>query len=117
MVGVVPAVGYQWLQRWNLEGVDGLVPRYGIGRPSKLDEVQTMWLVRVLGERNDWTLAEIKELVSMLFNVDYSDSRLREVLKSLGLRHAKPLLEDYRRPVDALPVLKKASTRLSSRTW
>ena len=113
-LGATKKVGYEWLRRWNAEGVQGLVPRYGIGRPSKLDEVQTEGLVFVLGGRNDWTLLEIKEVILRFFNVDYSESRLRIVLKGLGLKHAKPLMEDYRRPVDAEPVLKKAYATVSS---
>lgn len=106
-VGVTRALGYVWLERWNQDGLEGLVPRFGGGRPSKLSKEDKRRLVSVLRERNDWTLLEIKELIKTTFGVEYSESRLRDVLKSLGVRHAKPYSRDYRRPFDAELVLKK----------
>ena len=35
-VGVVKRVGYQWLERWNESGFDGLIPRFAGGKPPKL---------------------------------------------------------------------------------
>jgi putative transposase len=32
-VGIVKAVGYEWLRRWNKEGYEGLRPKFGGGRP------------------------------------------------------------------------------------
>ena len=85
----------------------GLVPRFGGGRPGKLTVGDKERLVKLLGRRNDWTLREIRMLIREEFGVEYSESRLRDVLKSLGVRHAKPYSRDYRRPVDAEAVLKK----------
>ncbi len=34
-VGVTKVVGYEWQERWNKECVEGLVPRFAGGRPSK----------------------------------------------------------------------------------
>ncbi len=44
-VGVTKMFGYQWQQRWNREGVEGLVPRFAGGRPSKLSERQKKVLI------------------------------------------------------------------------
>ena len=35
-VGVVKRVGYQWLERWNESGFDGITPRFAGGKPSNL---------------------------------------------------------------------------------
>lgn len=106
-VGVSRGLGYVWLDRWNRDGPGGLVPRFDGGRPAKLSKEDKRRLVTLLRERNDWTLLEIKELIRDEFGVEYSESRLRDVLKSLGVRHAKPYSRDYRRPFDAELVLKK----------
>jgi len=36
--GVSKRVGYIWQERWNEEGYDGLIPKYGGGRPSQLSD-------------------------------------------------------------------------------
>jgi transposase len=106
-VGVTRSLGYMWLDRWNRDGPGGLVPKFAGGRPAKLSREDKKQLVGFLRRRNDWTLQEIKELIHRKLGVDYSESRLRDVLKSLGVRHAKPFSRDYRRPFDAELVLKK----------
>jgi len=40
LVGVAKPVGYDWQERWNESGYDGLIPRYAGGRPSKLSDHQ-----------------------------------------------------------------------------
>jgi putative transposase len=107
-VGRARMTGYYWLMRWNRFGYEGLKHARVSGRPSKLDEVQRMYLEMILVGRDDWLLDEIKELVRVLFNVIYCDSWIREVLRGMGMRHAKPYSMDYRRPADADMVLKKA---------
>jgi len=39
-VGVSKVIGYVWLERWNKQGLEGLKPNYGGGRPSELSEEQ-----------------------------------------------------------------------------
>jgi putative transposase len=55
-VGITKATGYSWLKRWNHEGYKGLVPGYGVGRPSRLTPDQKETLVACLDMRDDWTL-------------------------------------------------------------
>ena len=37
-VGVAPSTGYEWLKRWNEEGLNELIPKYDGGKPAKLSE-------------------------------------------------------------------------------
>jgi len=39
-VGVSKVIGYVWLEKWNKQGMEGLKPNYGGGRPSELSEEQ-----------------------------------------------------------------------------
>jgi putative transposase len=75
-----------------------LIPRFGGGRPGKLTKEEKCELLLLLGERDDWTLEEIRDLIQGEYDVMYSFSRLRDVLKSLSMKHAKPFMRDYRRP-------------------
>lgn len=107
-VGITKATGYSWLKRWNKEGYKGLVPGYGVGRPSRLSEAQKKTLVMYLDMRDDWSLREVRELISEEFGVEYSERQVRSILKGFKMRHAKPYPSDHRRPDDAPLQLKKA---------
>jgi putative transposase len=106
-VGVVKAVGYEWLRRWNAEGYEGLVPRFGGGRPAKLSDEDMESLCVLLRERDDWTLGEIKDLILEDFGVDYHVSQVSRILHGLGMKCGKPYQNDYRQPLDASEILKK----------
>jgi putative transposase len=107
VVGVSKATGYSWLKRWNEEGYSGLVPHYGVGRPSKLSDDQKKTLVMYLDMRDDWGLQEIEGLICEEFGVEYSERHVRNILKSFKMKHAKPYMSDYRKPDDAPLQLKK----------
>ena len=106
-VGVTKMVGYQWQVRWNREGVEGLVPRFAGGRPSKLDEDQKKVLKSFLKERDDWTTGEIKDLILEEFGVEYTLKQVRVILRGFEMKFSKPYQHDHRRPMDAEEQLKK----------
>lgn len=106
-VGVVKAVGYEWLRRWNAGGYEGLLPCFGGGRPPRLSEENLEDLCSLLRERDDWTLAEIKELIQEEYGVEFHVSQVSRILHGLGMRCGKPYQNDFRRPLDASMVLKK----------
>ena len=84
----------------------GLKPNYGGGRPSKLTEDQKEELKEMLEER-DWTTKEVQELIEAEFGVSYSSWQVKRILKSFGMRYAKPYQKDYRKPDNAEDTLKK----------
>jgi putative transposase len=106
-VGVTKAVGYIWLKRWNQEGYSGLIPRFGGGRPPKLNYKDREKLRELLKERDSWTISEVQELILKEFGVEYSYWQVRRILKSFGMHHSKPYPKDYRRPENAEEILKK----------
>jgi putative transposase len=106
-VGVVKAVGYEWLRRWNEDGYEGLMPKFGGGRPPALTEVQKDDLLVELRKKDNWALADVRKLLRDQFGVTYSENHVRRLLKSFGMKHAKPYAHDYRRPDDAEKVFKK----------
>lgn len=105
--GVTKRVGYIWQERWNEEGYEGLIPKYGGGRPAQLTDNDKNDLKEILSKRDDWTTKEIKKLIKDRFGPDFSEKHVRSILKSLGLKFAKPYPKDYRRPPDAEKQFKK----------
>jgi len=105
-VGISKVTGYAWLEEWNERGLEGLKPSYGGGRPSELSEEQKEELKAILEKRNNWTTKEVRELIKQKFNVEYSIRHVSRLLKSLGMRYAKPYQHDYRKPENAKEELK-----------
>ena len=106
-VGVVKRVGYQWLERWNESGFDGLVPRFAGGKPSKLSVDQKKELRTLLETKDLWYLGDVVDLIRTKFDVEYSERQVRRILKGFKMKHEKPYQVDYRRPDDAEEKLKK----------
>jgi len=105
-LGHCRATGYWWLKRWNANGPDGLKPTFGGGRPSKLTKTQREELKQMLQAKSYWTTKDAQKLVRDQFGKDYHISNVIRILRSLGMRYAKPYPRDYRRPDDAEARLK-----------
>lgn len=106
-VEISEPTGYEWRKRWNKNGIEGIIPNFGGGKPSKLSKKQEKQLKEKLKERDDWTLQEIKNLIEKEFNVTYTERHLRRKLKNMGMNHGKPFQHDYRQPENAENQLKK----------
>ena len=55
----------------------------------------------ILKERDDWTAKEVKELIKNRFGVEYPLRHVSRILRSLGMKYAKPYQYDYRKPENA----------------
>ncbi|MCE5338883.1 MAG: IS630 family transposase [Methanomicrobiaceae archaeon] len=106
-VGVTGQTGYNWQERWNTEGLAGLVPKYAGGRPAKLTADQKTVLIERLQEKDHWTTTEVQHLLRSRFGIDYSLDQVRRILKSLGMQGGKLYPRDYHRPADAEARLRK----------
>jgi putative transposase len=110
-VDITEPTGYSWLDSWNKEGYEGLVPNFSGGPKPKLGESEKVELKKFLGEKDAWTLKEVRILVKEKFNVDYSEMQIWRILTSWGMHHAKPYVLDNRRPYDAESILKKTGNQ------
>ena len=106
-VNISEPTGYSWLDSWNKQGYKGLVPNFSGGPKPKVGEAEREELKRMLGEKDAWTLREVRELIKEKFNVEYSEMQVWRILTSWNLHHAKPYVLDKRRPDDAETILKK----------
>lgn len=107
LVGVAKPVGYDWQERWNESGYDGLIPRYAGGRPSKLSDHQKEKLQLLLKDKDVWTTDEVRLLISNEFSIEYTLKQVRIIAKNHGMKYAKPFTLDYRKPPNAEQILKK----------
>jgi putative transposase len=85
LVGITKSVGYTWQKRWNESGYEGLMPRHGGGRPTKLSQVQKEQLKILLLQRDHWTTSEVKDLINGEFGVEYTPKQIRIILKKMGM--------------------------------
>lgn len=107
LAGVAKPVGYEWQERWNESGYEGLIPRYAGGRPSKLSDQQKENLNALLKQKDVWTTEEVRLLIFHEFGVEYTLKQIRIIAKKIGMKYAKPFTLDYRRPSNAEEIFKK----------
>ena len=98
---------YQWQKRWNEDGYEGLVPRFGGGEPPKLSEDDMNELRDTLKKRDDWTTEDVQRIVKEKFNASFTLKHMRTILRKMGMHYYKPYQHDYRRPRNAEDILKK----------
>jgi putative transposase len=106
-VNITEPTGYSWLDSWNNRGYAGLVPNFSGGPKPKLGDAEREELKRILGDKDAWTLREVRILIKERFGVEYSEMQIWRMLTSWNMRHAKPYVLDKRRPDDAEIILKK----------
>ena len=102
-VGIAPSTGYEWLKRWNKEGLNGLIPKYDGGKPSKLSEEDYKKLDEILEKIPNLTTDIVSDLLKSRFGVEFSDRHISRILKRLN----------YKMPDDAEDTLKKNSDNQS----
>ncbi|GCC11196.1 hypothetical protein IPdc08_01246 [archaeon] len=106
-VGLSKVTGYIWLEAWNKDGLEGLKPNYGGGRPPNLSKEQKEQLKAIIERRKDWTTKEVRETIKERFKVEYSIRHVSRILRSFRMKYTKPYPYDYRKPENARKDLKK----------
>lgn len=107
--GVAVSTIYEWVRKWNkckemsLENFRGV----GGGRKHKLTMEERNQLKKELSSRSYWTTKEVIKLTEDLFNVSYSISQIRRILRNFGMNLSKPYPLDYRRPDNADDILEE----------
>jgi transposase len=88
----------QWLQRYQAEGVDGLLEGYRSGRPSQLTKKQQRHLGNVLDsgpvayglDSGIWTSSMIGWVIEEEFGVQYHPGHVRKLLHNWGFSVQRP---------------------------
>lgn len=108
-IGIAPSTGYEWLKRWNKEGLNGLMPKYDGGKPSKLSEEDYKRLNEILEKIPNLTTDIVSEILKSEFEVEFSDRHISRILKRLNYTYTKPFMIYSKMPDDAEDQLKKNS--------
>lgn len=92
-IGISVPTAYTWLKRYNKDGLDGLVPNYGGGRPSFLTEEDKVNLTKILDEKIEnneaLSMKDIHKIILDEFDVDYSLKQVGVIIKKLGYAYSK----------------------------
>jgi transposase len=101
--------GHNWLKRYNNEGLNGLIPNFGGGRPSYLTKEELNELYLILKDKNaNYTIKNVKKLIFEKFGIDYSYKQVWFITrKKLGLNYGKPSPESPDRTPNRKKVFKK----------
>jgi len=104
-VGRSESTGDRWADAWNEDGLQGLAPSFGGGRPPKLDETEQQQLKELLQEGQPWKSQEIQHLINEEFDVEYHPDYLSTFLRKLGLTYSIPRPKRPSRPENAEEIL------------
>lgn len=77
--------GYKYVRNWKDKGIEGLIPNYGDGRPSKLSENQLSLVKNEIRERKIRNAEDIVNFILKNFKVKYSLSWAYEFIRNLSL--------------------------------
>jgi transposase len=88
----------EWLQRYQAEGVEGLLEGYRSGRPSELTEEQQQQLGDILDsgpvayglDNGIWTSPMIAWMIEEEFGVQYHPGHVRRLLHAWGFSVQRP---------------------------
>jgi transposase len=98
MIAVTPATIYNWWQRWQSNGIEGLANRAKSGRPAKADAAYIALLEQILDvspielgfDFPIWTINRLRHYLAEQRNILLSYSRFRALLTRLGFVYRQP---------------------------
>jgi len=83
-VGVSQPTSSRWARAWNQNGIEGLRPRFGGGRPPKLTPTQWDEICALLKDGQPWTPREIHALIEDRYGVTYHPMTLHTPIPSVN---------------------------------
>lgn len=105
--GISQGTAYNWIRQWNSGGIDALKRKQGSKGQSKLTNEQFLILDKAIQENNLKTAKEVKHLIKVLFEVEYSLRSIERIMKKLDYTYTKPYKIYSKMPKDAEEQLKK----------
>ena len=79
---------WEWLKRYDKEGINGLKTRPKSGRPSKLSEEIDYRIKKELKESNNqgWTTKQVEEMIIKESGVRYHHNYIYRILRKWGFK-------------------------------
>ena len=85
------AWAWEWLKRYDKEGINGLKTRPKSGRPSKLSEEIDYRIKKELKESNQvWTTKQVEELIIKKSGIKYHYIHIYRILRKWGFKQKVP---------------------------
>jgi putative transposase len=85
------AWAWEWLKRYDKEGINGLKTRPKSGRPSKLSEEIEYRIKKELKESNQgWTTKQVEELIIKKSGIKYHYIHIYRILRKWGFKQKVP---------------------------
>jgi len=112
-IGVNRGTGFRWIKQYNENGLNGLIPKYGGGRPSFLSDEQFTELKEILSNSNEnYSIHDVQILIKEKYGVEYSYKQVWEIVrKKFALNYSKPFPVYENKPENAEEILKKTSKK------
>ena len=108
-----------WVHRFNEQGPDGLIDRKSTGPKPKLTAGQLARLKEIVTAGPDpevdgvvrWRCADLVKLVKTRFGVDYHESSIGKLLRSLGFSHISARPRHPKQDPETIEAFKKTSRK------
>ena len=106
---------YDWILRFNAEGVDGLIDKPRSGRPPKLDEAQRAQVLQWVREGPDrerlgivrWRLRDLCAEIERCFNITIGEDAVGRLLKRSGFSHVSARPQHPKQDPEIMDAFKK----------
>ena len=98
--------GYNWVNKWNKEGIDGLKHKKGAGRPSFLTDNQLKELDQWIENQEFLVTHDVYLYIKNNFGIDYSERQVRRIVTALNYTWVKPYPIADEQPNNAEEILK-----------
>lgn len=98
---------HRWAKSCEMDGLDGLKPSFGGGRPSKLSYEQQVELDNIIENTPNLSMKNVQQIIKEKFNVEYSLKQIGVIVRKLGYNYSKAYPIFTKTPKDAKKQLKK----------
>ena len=107
IIGVKYQTVHGWAKKCEAEGIEGLIPNFGGGRPSKLSQYQLKELDEKIQNSPRMNIKMLKKLIEEEYKVKYSYKQVWVIARKLGYSYVKIYPKFSQSPEDAEYQLKK----------
>ena len=115
--GISQGTAYNWIRRWNENGIDGLKRKKGSKGQSKLTDEQFIILDKVIQQLHLKTAKEVRNLIQTIYGVTYSIRQIERIMKKLGYAYTKPYQIYSKMPKNAEIQVEKSTNHLDLQNY
>ena len=109
--GEILRVSYRSINRWakacEKEGLNGLIPNFRGGKPSKLSDENKVQFKQILIEGENLTMTDAQRILKDEFGIEFSLPHVGTIVRQLGFNYGKPRPKFRKAPENGEEILKK----------